>query len=116
VREVLFAGIRWRGGVICQVDKVNLNEQAQLLPEAWRSVIIAKPGGANLKVLRMGGSVLPDEMHDSAEALIVLDGELNLQVAGKTISIGPGEAFIVPPGQSHSVGPGSHGTLIIIDA
>jgi quercetin dioxygenase-like cupin family protein len=98
------------------VEKVNLNERAKLLPEAWRSVIVAKPGGANLKVLRMGGSVSPDETHDSVEALIVLEGKLNLQVAGKTISIGSGEAFIVPPGQSHSVGPGSHGTLIIIDA
>jgi quercetin dioxygenase-like cupin family protein len=98
------------------VDKLNLNEQAKSLPEAWRSVIVARPGGANLKVLRMGGSVLPDETHDSAEALIVLEGELKLQVAGKAISMGPGEAFIVPPGQSHSVGPGSHGTLIIIDA
>ena len=78
-----------------------MNERARLLPEAWRSVIIAKPGGANLKVLRMGGSVLPDETHDSAEALIVVEGKLNLQVAGKAISIGPGEAFIVPPGQSH---------------
>jgi quercetin dioxygenase-like cupin family protein len=62
-----------------------------------------------------GGSVLPDETHGSTEALIVLQGELNLQVAGKTISIGPGETFIVPPGQSHSVEPGSLGTLIIID-
>jgi quercetin dioxygenase-like cupin family protein len=64
----------------------------------------------------MDGSVLPDETHDFAEALIVLEGELNLQVEGKTISIGRGEAFIVYPGQSHSVGPSSHGTLIIICA
>jgi quercetin dioxygenase-like cupin family protein len=98
------------------VDKINLNEQAKVLPEAWRSVIVAKPGGANLKVLRMDGSVLPDETHDSTEALIVVEGKLNLQVADKTISIGPGEAFIVPPSQSHSIGRGSHGTLLIIDA
>jgi quercetin dioxygenase-like cupin family protein len=64
----------------------------------------------------MDCSVLPDKTHDFAEALIVLEGELNPQVAGKTISIGPGEALIVYPGQSHSVGPSSHGTLIIIDA
>jgi quercetin dioxygenase-like cupin family protein len=97
------------------VDKVNLNERAKLLPEAWRSVIVAKPSGANLKVLRMDASVLPDETHGSAEALIVLEEKLNLRLAGKTISVGAGEAFIVAAGQSHGVGPGSHGTLIIID-
>src|SRR5262249_2847609 len=61
--EALFTGIRWRGSVICQAYKINLKEQAKLLPEAWRSIIVAKPGSANLRVLRMVGSVLPDETH-----------------------------------------------------
>lgn len=53
------------------MEKIRFDLRASALPEAWRSEVVGRPGGAQLKVLRMDGSAYPDEVHDFDEALIV---------------------------------------------
>ena len=57
----------------------------------------------------------PDETHDFDEALLVLEGQMNLQIHGQLIAVKQGEVYLVPAGVAHAVAPGSHGTLVIID-
>ena len=71
--------------------------------------------GANLKVLRMDGTEYPNEVHDFAEALLVLEGQMNLKVGNDIVPIVSGEVYLVPSGVPHAVGPNSHGTLLIVD-
>lgn len=98
------------------MSKVDLKSFAASLPQAWRSSIVGRPGGANLKVVRMDGSAYPEEVHAFDEALLVLDGRMNLQIQGQTACVAAGEVFIVPAGVPHAVAPDSSGTLIIVDA
>jgi quercetin dioxygenase-like cupin family protein len=63
----------------------------------------------------MDGRAYPNETHEFAEALLVLEGQMNLELQDKVISVNHGEVFIVPAGVPHAVAPGSHGTLVIID-
>ncbi|MDO9199599.1 cupin domain-containing protein [Rhodoferax sp.] len=97
------------------MSKSNLNHLAERLPTAWQSSVIGKAAGANIKVLRMDSAAYPEEVHEVDEALLVIDGVMNLDLAGELVSVGAGELFLVPAGQPHAVVPGSHGTLIIID-
>lgn len=94
---------------------INLLDAAQSLPTAWKSTVLRQAAGANFKVLRMDGQAYPDESHDFDEALLVLDGRMNLLMQGEPIEVRAGEVFIVPAGVPHAVAPGSHGTLVIID-
>jgi mannose-6-phosphate isomerase-like protein (cupin superfamily) len=55
-------------------------------------------------------------VHNYAEALMVVEGQMNLDIAGELVAVGSGEAFIVPAGLPHAVAAGSHGTLLIVDA
>ena len=98
------------------MNSTNLNELALALPAAWHSVVIGKAGGANIKVLRMNSSPYPNEVHNYAEALMVVEGQMNLEIAGQLVAVGSGEVFIVPAGLPHAVAAGSHGTLLIVDA
>ena len=84
--------------------------------EAWKSSVLAKVGGANVKVMRMDGAPYPDESHDYPEGLLVVDGQLNLTVGSNTIRVRAGQMYIVPVGLAHAVAPGSSGTLVIFDA
>ena len=84
--------------------------------EAWKSSVLVKVGGANIKVMRMDGAPYPDESHDYPEGLLVVDGQLNLTIGPDAITIRAGEIFIVPVGVAHAVAPGSIGTLVIFDA
>jgi quercetin dioxygenase-like cupin family protein len=97
------------------MSKTNLSQQAAALPDAWRSTVIGRAAGANVKVLRMDGQAYPNEVHPFDEALLVLEGQMNLDFAGEVVTVGAGEVYIVPAGVPHAVAPGSTGTLVIID-
>ncbi|WP_455820780.1 cupin domain-containing protein [Pseudomonas cerasi] len=90
---------------------------AAALPDEWRSVIISQIGQANVKLIRMGGEGIPDEVHEHfAELLVVIDGQMDLAVDGQVVALKSGDYFVIPPGSPHRVLPGSSGTLLLVDA
>jgi quercetin dioxygenase-like cupin family protein len=93
----------------------NVVDVALSLPQAWRSKIVGEAAGANFKVVRMDGRAYPNESHPFNEALLVIEGQMNLQFGEEVVAIRSGEVYIVPAGVSHAVAEGSHGTLVIID-
>lgn len=93
---------------------VNL-KSAVAQSDAWKSIILARVGGAQLKVMRMDTAPYPDETHDYPEGLLVVDGQLNLTLGDASVTVRAGEVFIVPIGVAHAVAAGSHGTLVIFD-
>ncbi|MFF4952130.1 cupin domain-containing protein [Streptomyces chattanoogensis] len=94
---------------------VSLTDTAAALPQEWRSLPLGRIGSAVVKVLRMNELPVAEERHDDAEALLVLDGRLELDVDGARVPVGPGELYVVPAGTPHAVRPGSHGTLVIVE-
>lgn len=97
------------------MSHVNL-KSAVAQSNAWKSSILAKIGGANIKVMRMDGTPYPVESHDYPEGLLVVDGQLNLTIGSDAITVRAGEIFVVPVGVEHAVAPGSTGTLVVFDA
>lgn len=93
----------------------KLKETAANLRLPWKSTIVGSTAGANLKVLRMDECAYAAEVHEYAEALIVLDGCMNLSVADRMVTVKAGEMFLVPSGLHHGVAAGSYGTLLIVD-
>ncbi|RDD82421.1 cupin domain-containing protein [Dyella tabacisoli] len=63
----------------------------------------------------MDGTAYPEESHDTTEGLLVLDGQMMLNVDGRLIPVGSGEMYLVPAGVPHRVEAGSHGVLLIFD-
>ncbi|TCW08615.1 mannose-6-phosphate isomerase-like protein (cupin superfamily) [Raoultella sp. BIGb0138] len=94
----------------------SLAKIALELPEVWQSLILGKVGGANIKLIKMGGPGIPDESHaDFDELLVVIEGEMALIVDGQAVILKAGDFYLIPKGASHRVPPGSHGTLLLID-
>ncbi|GAP64832.1 cupin domain-containing protein [Mizugakiibacter sediminis] len=98
------------------MENIDLRRTAAALPQAWQSRALARIGGVNVKVLRMDGSASPAETHAHAEGLLVLDGELRLEVAGAPVTVRAGELYTVPAGVPHAVAHGSTGVLLILDS
>lgn len=96
-------------------DKINLQAAAIGLPQAWCSTVLGMAAGAQIKVLRMDGAEYPDEVHPFNEALVVLDGVMNLKLGDHVVPVNAGEMFVVPADTPHGVAAGSHGTLVIVD-
>lgn len=93
----------------------DLKTEANALPEAWHSAILGHIGASNLKVLRMDGRSVTEEVHEYDECLLVIDGRLELNVKGKKISVTAGQLYMAIAGIPHAVETGSFGTLVIID-
>ncbi|MCZ2527496.1 cupin domain-containing protein [Streptomyces sp. HB2AG] len=94
---------------------IDLAEMAAGLPEAWSSRRLGLVGAACVKVLRMDELPVEEEIHGAAEALLVLDGRLELEAGGMSVSVRAGELFMVEAGIAHAVRPGSRGTLVIVE-
>jgi mannose-6-phosphate isomerase-like protein (cupin superfamily) len=97
------------------VSPINLLKTAAGLPAGWRSLILGEVGPACVKVLRMDALPIAEERHDTTEALLVLDGRLELTVADRPVTVNAGELQMVPAGTVHAVRPGSHGVLVIVE-
>jgi quercetin dioxygenase-like cupin family protein len=93
----------------------DLTSIAESLPTTWRSTVIGRAAASQIKVLRMDSQSYPNEAHDFDEALVVLEGQMNLLIDNQIIEVKQGQMYIVPSGISHAVAHGSHGTLVIID-
>ncbi|MGA5816697.1 cupin domain-containing protein [Kitasatospora sp. NPDC094028] len=94
---------------------VDVNERAAGLPGAWRSVVLGAVGTAVVKVLRMDGRELPEEVHGTAEVLYVTEGALELRLGGVDLTVSVGELCQVPAGVPHAVRAGSRGALLIVE-
>ncbi|MFP2928650.1 cupin domain-containing protein [Pyxidicoccus sp. 3LG] len=94
---------------------MNLLSEAAALPQSWRSRVLGRVGQANVKVLRMDALPIEEEHHSYDEALVVLDGIMELTVSDSPVTVRAGEMYLVEAHVPHTVRPGSQGTLLIVD-
>ncbi|MFF6908017.1 cupin domain-containing protein [Streptomyces sp. NPDC012389] len=76
------------------------------MPRAWSSTVLGRVGTAAVKVLRMDGLPVEEERHAEPEALLVLDGRLELDVEGEAEEGAEASGPSDPSGDGHP-----HGTL-----
>lgn len=88
---------------------------AAQLPDSWTSTRLGQVGPARIKVLRMDEQAYPEETHDYNEGLLVIDGQLRLNIDDHEIRVSAGQMYLVQAGTSHAVLAGSYGTLVIMD-
>src|SRR5258708_5669169 len=97
------------------MSPVNLAATAAGMPQAWTSRRLGQVGSACVKVLRMDELPVEADSHATDEALLVLDGRLELEVNGAPVSVKAGDLYMVAAGTPHTVRPGSRGTLVIVE-
>jgi len=95
---------------------IDLEIEATGLP-AWKSAIIGQVGPANIKLIKMDGRAIVEEVHAYDEAVFVVDGQLTLEFSDNSqrVNLPTGAFFMIPAGQPHSILAGCHGTLFLID-
>ncbi|MCF2529655.1 cupin domain-containing protein [Yinghuangia soli] len=97
------------------MTSIKLPEIAAELPDSWNSHVVDRVGPAYLKVMRMDEMPGEDDIHPEPEALLVVEGRMEIAVGGVARSVGPGELCVVPADTVHRVLPGSRGTLFLVN-
>jgi mannose-6-phosphate isomerase-like protein (cupin superfamily) len=82
-------------------DKVNLAEKLDSFADHWAPRTVAKFNGHDVMVVRVEGEFVWHSHADTDDFFLVLSGELDIELRDRTVTLGPGELFIVPREVEH---------------
>ena len=72
-----------------------------LLQEQWSPRVIAEMNDYQFKVVKLEGDFVWHDYPETDETFLVIDGELRIDFRDGSVTIGPGELYIVPKGVEH---------------
>ncbi|MES2393208.1 MAG: cupin domain-containing protein [Acidobacteriota bacterium] len=82
-------------------DKINLAAKLSTFTDLWSPRTIAHCNGSSVMVVKAQGDFVWHKHDDADDFFLVLKGTLELQLRDRTITLNPGELFIVPRGVEH---------------
>ncbi len=89
---------------------------AYLPEQGWRSHNLGRVGNTHLKLFRVDPDGLAEEAHpDWAEALVMVEGCVQVTIDGTPVTLKAGDALLIPEGVRHAILPGGHGAFLLID-
>lgn len=83
------------------MNKVNLNEKFELFNDHWAPKVIAELNGQYVKLVKVKGEFTWHSHENEDELFYVLKGELQIHLRDRTITLNPGEMYVIPKGVEH---------------
>lgn len=81
--------------------KISINEKFSLFNDTWTPKIIAESNGQLVKIAKGKGKLIWHSHEHEDELFIVFKGRLTLLLADGSVTLEPGEMFVVPKGVEH---------------
>ncbi|MDK1375761.1 MULTISPECIES: cupin domain-containing protein [unclassified Sinorhizobium] len=80
---------------------VNFQDKLALFSDQWQPRVIAEINDYQVKIVRIEGDFVWHDHPETDEAFIVLDGTLRIDFRDGSVTVGPGEMYVVPKGVEH---------------
>ena len=85
---------------------IGLAAKLALIEKPWTPHICAELNDYEFKLARLEGDFVWHAHPDTDEAFLVIEGQLEIELRGepagaRTVSLGPGDLFVVPRGVEH---------------
>jgi mannose-6-phosphate isomerase-like protein (cupin superfamily) len=95
---------------------VNIADCFERFADTYSPKIVGELNGQHVKLARLEGDKVPWHTHDNEDELFfVVEGVLDIEEQGGTVTLQPGEFYIVPRGTEHRVVPHGHVKLILFE-
>ena len=82
-------------------DKVNLSEKLALFADYWRPHTVARFNELDIMLVKVKGEFVRHKHDETDDLFLVLSGRLQMRLRDRTVTILPGELFVVPRGVEH---------------
>lgn len=82
-------------------ETINLAEKLGSFSEHWSPRTVAQLNTYDVMVVKVQGEFVWHKHDDTDDFFLVLKGVLDIQMRDRTVTLGPGEMFIVPKGVEH---------------
>ena len=83
------------------MNKVNIPEKLASFTEHWAPRIVARYNDNEVRLVKVEGEFIWHQHEDTDELFLVLDGTLEMELRGRTVTLDAGELFVVPRGTEH---------------
>lgn len=80
---------------------VNFQDKLARFSDQWQPRVIAEINDYQVKIVRIEGDFVWHDHPETDEAFIVLDGTLRIDFRDGSVTVGPGEMYVVPKGVEH---------------
>jgi mannose-6-phosphate isomerase-like protein (cupin superfamily) len=82
-------------------DAINFAQKFALFSEQWQPKVVAELNDYQFKIVRIAGDFVWHDHPETDEAFIVLDGTLRIDFRDGSVTLQPGEMYVVPRGVEH---------------
>jgi mannose-6-phosphate isomerase-like protein (cupin superfamily) len=96
-------------------EPINLAEKLASFSEFWSPRTVAKFNGCDVMVVKVQDEFVWHKHDDTDDFFLVLKGRLEIELRDRTITLGPGELFIVPKGVEHRPRAAEETHLLLIE-
>ena len=83
------------------VKKVNLEQKLSTFTDHWQPRTVAEFNGHDLMLAKLKGEFVWHKHDDTDDLFLVIKGNLTIELRDGSVSLAPGEMFIVPKGVEH---------------
>lgn len=83
------------------MNPVNLEEKLSTFSEHWQPRTVGQFNGHDLMVVKAHGEFVWHKHDDTDDFFLVLKGRLTIEMRDRSVTLGPGELFVVPQGVEH---------------
>jgi mannose-6-phosphate isomerase-like protein (cupin superfamily) len=90
-----------RKEAILERQPVNLTEKLARIHDHWNPRIVGELNGQHVKLAKVKGEFVWHHHENEDELFFVLKGELRLEFRDGSVTLKPGEIFVVPKGTEH---------------
>jgi mannose-6-phosphate isomerase-like protein (cupin superfamily) len=80
---------------------INLAEKLAGFTEYWQPRTVAELNGQDVMVVKAQGEFVWHKHDETDDFFLVLRGELTIELRDRSVTLRPGELFIVPKGVEH---------------
>jgi mannose-6-phosphate isomerase-like protein (cupin superfamily) len=96
-------------------EKVNLAGKFAQFQDHWKPRTVAQLNNYDVMVVKVQGEFVWHKHEDTDDFFLVLEGQLDVRLRDGTVSLGPGELFIVPRGVEHQPYAAEEVKLLLIE-
>jgi mannose-6-phosphate isomerase-like protein (cupin superfamily) len=94
---------------------VNLDEKLATFGEHWAPRTVAEFNGHDVMVVKVRGEFTWHAHPETDDFFLVLHGKLDIRLRDRTVTLGPGELFVVPRGVEHQPYAAEETHLLLIE-
>jgi mannose-6-phosphate isomerase-like protein (cupin superfamily) len=94
---------------------VSIAEKFKKFSEVFQPKVIAKMNDYQFKLARVKGDFVWHSHADTDETFLVIDGEMTIEFRDGSVTLRPGDMFVVPRGKEHKPFAASECKIMLIE-